>query len=116
MEFSDSIYFSYEWLDSKIYHIKWFLALCKCYIISNNLSYPIFVVVTASSNNILSQKFIYGYVDNIMIIRSAASDANYASGWLNTSGNVTFIVPPGSNYKVVKNDTNVVLQEWHELH
>lgn len=82
---------------------------------SNGLGYPIVVYVVGGSNNIVNNKYIYGYVNALCVVSQATTDANAGYGWADTLGNITFIVPAGATYFVSAPQSYTVLKSWVEL-
>ena len=63
----------------------------------------------------MSNKYIYGYVNGSVVVSQAATDANAGSGWADTLGGITFIVPAGATYFVSAPTSFTVLKSWVEL-
>lgn len=82
---------------------------------TNTSSLPLFVTVTATSNNVLSQKYISAAVNAVVIQVSPVSDANAAMGWLANTNHLSFIVPPGQSYLITRSHNTVTLDSWMEL-
>lgn len=80
---------------------------------------PRFVIVTAHNTASISQGWIYAYVNNVSIGRATTSDANWGGGWLAAANSVSFIVPPGAQYRVDRapnnGNTNIVQDSWCEI-
>ena len=80
---------------------------------------PRFVIVTAHNTAIISQGWIYAYVNNVAVGRATTSDANWGGGWLAAANSVSFMVPPGAQYRVDRvpnnGNTNIVQDSWCEI-
>lgn len=72
-------------------------------------------MVSAGSSNIISQKFIYGYVSGILAAVVSNTDANDGNGWSDTIATLYMIVPPGKTYYVSAPYSYTVKKYWIEL-
>lgn len=82
---------------------------------TNSLGRPIFVSVSGYITSNVSQGFLYAYVNGFLVQTASVSDANWGSGWLASTNSVSFVVPPGGTYQMVRSLSNIALSTWVEL-
>ena len=80
---------------------------------------PLLVTVRGSVGNMGAFggafRVVSGYVDGDVVATVTINDANRDLGWWGKSASISFIVPPGADYRVDRSHGNIGLSFWREL-